>query len=220
ASDVAHGLQFLHEHDILHGDLKGSNVFINSSQRACLADFGLASASDIEVLSWASLSSYTSKCGSVRWQAPELFDPDAADELHYATKATDIYAWGSVAYEIFAGQLPFAHVNRDPMVMTKIMNGERPTRPTESSPSWNVWGLTEAIWSLMERCWDADPAQRPTVDLVLDIMDESLPQKRSEVVDDSLSPAQFRAMTRGAIDENELSVETLDSLLSAEQVHG
>ncbi|KAG6805736.1 hypothetical protein H0H92_014201 [Tricholoma furcatifolium] len=97
------------------------------------------------------------------------------------------------------------------------MNGERPTKPTESSPSWNVWGLTEAIWSLMERCWDADPAQRPTVDLVLDIMDESLPEKRSEVVDDSLSPAQFRAMTRGAIDENELSVETLDSLLSSEQ---
>ncbi|KAG6805697.1 hypothetical protein H0H92_014346, partial [Tricholoma furcatifolium] len=99
ASDVAHGLEFLHEKNIVHGDLKGANVLINSSQRACLADFGLASASDPEVLLWASFSSYTSKGGSVRWQAPELFDPEAADELHYATKATDIYAWASVAYE-------------------------------------------------------------------------------------------------------------------------
>ncbi|OCH91151.1 kinase-like protein [Obba rivulosa] len=40
--DIVAGLSDLHNMDIIHGDLKGSNILINGQHRACLCDFGLA----------------------------------------------------------------------------------------------------------------------------------------------------------------------------------
>ncbi|KAG6808330.1 hypothetical protein H0H92_004466 [Tricholoma furcatifolium] len=187
AYDVANGLQFLHVNNIVHGDLKGSNVLMMNSGRACIADFGLASVSDPDVVSWISLSSYSSKGGSVRWLAPELFDPFAHEELYHVTKATDIYAFASVVYEVFAGQLPFGHLSSEPAIMKKILSGERPKQPQKSSPSWNIWGLTDTIWTLLESCWKANPMQRPTVDLVIQLLDESLSKDLKFRINDELS---------------------------------
>ncbi|KAG6807829.1 hypothetical protein H0H92_006260, partial [Tricholoma furcatifolium] len=216
--DVAQGLEFLHKNDIVHGDLKGGNILVNESGRACVADFGLSSVSDREILAWTSYSSVASKGGTVRWQAPELFNLEGEEEVHN-TKASDIYAWAFVAYEIFTGEVPFAHLFRDTTIVNKVLGGERPGRPVNSSLSWSAWGLTEDIWKLMETCWNSDPDQRPNVTAVIERLERALPskiQKDAEVQTngDSLSPGQFRKMARGEVDENELSVETLDNLLA------
>ena len=39
------------------------------------------------------------------------------------------------------------------------MNGERPTRPVEAQEL----GLTDFVWEMTIRCWDQDPAERPTM---------------------------------------------------------
>ncbi|KAG6831473.1 hypothetical protein H0H92_010382 [Tricholoma furcatifolium] len=214
AFDVAHGLQFLHKSCVVHGDLKGPNILIDEFKRACIADFGLSSVSDKEILAWTSHSMLSSKGGSVRWQAPELFNPEGEEDI-INTYESDIYAWACVAYEIFAGQLPLAHLSRDPTVMNKVSAGERPIRPVASSPSWGVWGLTESIWALMEACWNFTAAERPTVDAIIECLEKSLPRHVSKKVnDDTLSPSQFREMTRDD-DETELSVEALERLLAS-----
>ncbi|KAF8174662.1 kinase-like domain-containing protein, partial [Mycena galopus ATCC 62051] len=41
--DVALGLEYLHKQKVVHGDLKGINILITPSRRACIADFGLSS---------------------------------------------------------------------------------------------------------------------------------------------------------------------------------
>ncbi|KAG6831470.1 hypothetical protein H0H92_010379 [Tricholoma furcatifolium] len=213
AFDVAHGLQFLHKSCVVHGDLKGPNILIDEFKRACIADFGLSSVSDKEILAWTSHSMLSSKGGSVRWQAPELFNPEGEEDI-INTYESDIYAWACVAYEIFAGQLPFAHLSRDPTVMNKVMAGERPTRPVELSPSWGVWGLNETIWAFMEACWSSNPAERPTMDAVIECLATSLPRDVSKKInDETLTPGQFREMTRD-VDGTELSVEALERLIS------
>ena len=92
--DIAQGLEYLHGHDVVHGDLKGVsfttnkwnsnvllqvNVLIKDSGRACLADFGfsVAKSSGTIVMSY-SLSSRTGG-GTMRWQAPELLDDGSED---------------------------------------------------------------------------------------------------------------------------------------------
>ncbi|KAF8071435.1 kinase-like domain-containing protein [Lyophyllum atratum] len=164
AVDVAQGLLYLHENGIIHGDLKGPNILIDESGRARLADFGISSISDSEIPAWTSHSSAASKGGSVRWQAPELFDSEM-DELVKNTEASDVYAWSCVCYEIFSGDVPFPKM-RDTAVMLQVTRGARPPRPLDSSPSWTVWKLTEDLWTLMEACWKEQPADRPTMDQV------------------------------------------------------
>lgn len=155
---------------------------MDDSGRGRLADFGLSAVTDPKILKWTSQSSAASKGGSIRWQAPELFGAES-DELVPNSKASDIYAWACVCYEvrcfaphqrpslthvtqIFTGSVPFFEFGRDSTVMLKVGLGKRPSRPCETSPSWVEWGLTEDIWSLKQHCWNDDPTQRPSADAI------------------------------------------------------
>ncbi|KAF9469363.1 kinase-like domain-containing protein [Collybia nuda] len=166
ALDIASGISYLHANDIIHGDLKGSNILVDESGRARLADFGLSAVTDPKILKWTSQSSAASKGGSIRWQAPELFGAES-DELVPNSKASDIYAWACVCYEIFTGDVPFFEFGRDSTVMFKVGLGKRPSCPLSASQSWVAWGLTESLWSLMESCWKEDPSERPSAEVIV-----------------------------------------------------
>ncbi|KAF5373249.1 hypothetical protein D9615_007439 [Tricholomella constricta] len=212
ASDIAAGLSYLHTNVIVHGDLKAANILVTESKRACLADFGLSAVSDSKILKWTSHSSAASRGGSARWQAPELFDIENDDELHN-TKASDIYAWSCVCYEIFTGRIPFFELPRDTAVMLRVQTGTRPSRPEASSVSWSSWGLTEALWSLMGDCWRQHPGDRPTVGDVIARLTPGLPKDHRPLDSDSnISPAEFRRSVGG---QPEIpSVRDLEAMLS------
>jgi serine/threonine protein kinase len=75
-----------------------ANVLVDSAGRACLADFGLSTIRDPEVLALSTTSSST--CGgTVRWMAPELLSSHDNDEP-INTKESDVYAFAGVCYEV------------------------------------------------------------------------------------------------------------------------
>ncbi|KAF8054329.1 kinase-like domain-containing protein, partial [Lyophyllum atratum] len=192
AIDVAQGLSYLHSHAIIHGDLKGPNILIDDEGRARLADFGISSVSDADIIAWTSHSSVASQGGSVRWQAPELFDMET-DEVVPNTVASDVYALACVFYEVFTGVVPYANVPRDATIIFKVKSGTRPARPVDSSPCWREWGLTQGIWALMEDCWREDPSERPSVDQVIQrLLPERQQERRSSMFRSVLPPAVFR----------------------------
>ncbi|KAF8071537.1 armadillo-type protein [Lyophyllum atratum] len=213
ALDIAHGLLYLHENEIIHGDLKGPNILVDQLGRACLADFGLSSVSDANILAWTSHSSAGSKGGSLRWQAPELFDLEN-DEIVQNTTASDVYAWSCVCYEIFTGNVPFSHVKLDPTVMLLIKTGVQPTRPLDSSPCWGMWGLTIDIWQLMQDCWHASPNNRPTVDLIIAGLASTLHVDDRPTADDDTSFPRLFRRKMSDISEN-LHMATLEQLLGS-----
>ncbi|GLB42987.1 putative cysteine protease [Lyophyllum shimeji] len=216
AIDVALGLSYLHKHKIIHGDLKGPNVLVNEAGRACLADFGISSVSDPEILAWTSNSAVYSKGGSVRWQAPELFDIEN-DEIVKNTVQSDVYAWSCVCYEIFAGEVPFANIQLDVTVILKITSGARPARPKPLSPSWQQWGLTENIWTVMQDCWKRDPLERPSIEEVIRrLSSERLQDYRSSASGTVLSPAVFRIRGRQSQPLKMMTVSQLNSIVCRE----
>jgi serine/threonine protein kinase len=112
ALDIAKGLEYLHSQKVIHGDLKGVciagvlymmslttflqvNILISRTQRAFLADFGLATTINSTVRN----SSTFQSGGTLRWQAPELFRDDDDEVPNTNTMATDIYAFAMVCYE-------------------------------------------------------------------------------------------------------------------------
>ncbi|KAJ7633219.1 kinase-like domain-containing protein [Roridomyces roridus] len=152
ALDVALGLKHLHAQNIVHGDLKGENIFVTSSLRACIADFGLSSITTSASSVQFAPSSMPSRGGTARYQAPELHQGGQNDQC------TDVYSWASVVYELFAGTLPFPEMRLDIAVVMAVLAGQRPTR----LPSLSGTSALDGLWALLQECWNATPESRPT----------------------------------------------------------
>ncbi len=97
--DVGAALACAHDHSVVHSDLKPANIFVTTSGRTKLLDFGIARAS----------RGRTAHAGpralTPAYAAAEMLqgrEPDARD---------DIYSFGCVIYEMLSGKHPFAALN-------------------------------------------------------------------------------------------------------------
>lgn len=84
-------LAYLHDQNVIHGDVKGGNVLVSAQNKILLCDFGLAKTTGI-----VTSSSLAGK-GSLRWQAPELMGEDPTK-----TCESDVYAFAMTIYEVRA----------------------------------------------------------------------------------------------------------------------
>jgi serine/threonine protein kinase len=77
------------------------NILVSPSGRACLADFGFGTVGDSVV---ALRTSTALGGGTTRYSAPELLDPE--ENIPRTTRASDMYAFGCVCYEVRISSLP------------------------------------------------------------------------------------------------------------------
>ncbi|KAJ7601876.1 kinase-like domain-containing protein [Mycena rosella] len=165
--EIAQGLRYLHSCNIVHGDLRGSNVLINEDRSACLADFGLS------VFSNATSTRSSTRAGSLYWLAPELIYPERFGCKFARTPATDVYAFGCVCVELYTGRPPFSDIP-EPAALLKTISGERVGRPS-GAPA-----MSDTLWQQITVCWEENPANRPAARLVVNNM-VKLTSKRSSV---------------------------------------
>jgi TolB-like protein len=96
--DLGAALAYAHDHSVIHGDLKPANVFVTTSGKAKLLDFGIARAA--RGSRWrkdaAALGALTPAYASC--EMLECLPPDTRD---------DIYALACVIYEMLSGKHPF-----------------------------------------------------------------------------------------------------------------
>ncbi|KAF9256320.1 kinase-like protein, partial [Marasmius fiardii PR-910] len=151
--DVAIGLSYLHSRKVVHGDLKGVNILITRSGRACIGDFGLSRVAETQELHLT--TSTTRPVGTSRWLAPELLNGGRT------SKESDIYAYGCVCYEIFTGLHPFPDLLSDGAVVLHVVQGKYSPRPK------NVSEPDDSMWALMKSCWSLNPPTRPTAEEIL-----------------------------------------------------
>ncbi|KAG5637004.1 hypothetical protein H0H81_006148 [Sphagnurus paluster] len=204
-SDIAAGMQYLHKERVVHGDLKGVNILVSDAGRACLADFGLSSVVDSCGPRCPDLSSRNAEGGTLRYQAPELNDPDHENPR---TFASDVYAFAFVCYEIFTDDHPFPELNQNYAVVIKVAKGERPNQPKENHIVER--GLDDRMWSLMEDCWQQDPRDRPTAVEVVARLQRLAVDPRPAGGWGELSPSRFR-LTEGEEPPN-IQDELLETL--------
>ncbi|KAF4564566.1 hypothetical protein EYR40_010732 [Pleurotus pulmonarius] len=95
--EIAEGMEYLHNENIIHGDLRGANILMDADWHVRIADFGLA------ILAETTFSDEGSSVpGAVRWMAPELFmgTPQSAETKFGRTKATDVYSFACTCVEV------------------------------------------------------------------------------------------------------------------------
>mmetsp|Transcript_19564 Transcript_19564/g.56106 ORF Transcript_19564/g.56106 Transcript_19564/m.56106 type:complete len:115 (+) Transcript_19564:171-515(+) len=93
--------------------------------------------------------------GSPRYMAPECYDSSTSR----ITEKVDIWALGCIVIEIFGGPLPFSHCTSIQQIMTSLLlKKEPPVVPHFLPPN---------IRQIIKRCFEFDPAKRPTAREVL-----------------------------------------------------
>ncbi|KAJ3570485.1 hypothetical protein NP233_g4366 [Leucocoprinus birnbaumii] len=153
--DIISGLGYLHEHDIVHADLKAVGTCNSGfpTKRAMLADFGVSRLSMTLTTTTTNLGR-----GTANWMAPELLIGDLeVDPI--PKKESDIWAFGCTCYELMTGKMPFWEIRNVPQLIRAFMRGNQsPCKPTPEPGSDEF----KKVWSLAEQCWQYDPTLRPT----------------------------------------------------------
>lgn len=93
---IAEALQYAHDHQIIHRDVKPTNILINERTEPLLTDFGVA-----ELTDWPSLTLSGALTGTPLYMAPEQARSEAA------SPGSDVYSLGVVLYEAFTGRMPY-----------------------------------------------------------------------------------------------------------------
>lgn len=95
---VAHALEYAHKNNIIHRDVKPSNILLTESGQPMLTDFGVAKLFDMA--DTQGLTGTGMAIGTPDYMAPEQWTGDFSVQ-------TDIYALGVVLYEIVTGRRPY-----------------------------------------------------------------------------------------------------------------
>lgn len=156
--DIARGLAFLHERGVIHRDMKPANV-LSSQAGAKITDFGIAQQDfgpDVSPVgpTMARLTATGALVGTLPYMAPELIDGS-----RHATAASDVFAFGLIAFEMLVGQPAF---DAPPVLVART--GLPPPRalPPELDPE-----LRHALTA----CLDVAPAARPSASALAELLD-------------------------------------------------
>ncbi|KAK6236238.1 hypothetical protein SCA6_011575, partial [Theobroma cacao] len=145
AMDAAFGMEYLHEKNIVHFDLKSHNFLVNMRdphRPVCkIGDLGLSKIKQKTLISGGVR-------GTIPWMAPELLNT----KNNMVTEKVDVYSFGIVMWELLTGEEPYADLHSEEILAGIIKVTLRPKIPSWCDPAWR---------SLMERCWSTDPDSRP-----------------------------------------------------------
>lgn len=140
-TDVARGMEYLHNKKIMHKRLCCRNIVVNESGIAKVSGFGLSHIRPLH-----EVPDYT------RWTSHEMLR-----QTRYNPKA-DVWSFGCLMWEIFTlGATPYSHTsNKD--VAPRVLRGMRPSQPSY---------VGDELFQICLQCWQVDPDERPIFTILL-----------------------------------------------------
>jgi len=179
AQQIAQGMGYLHHKGIVHKDLKTKNIFLENG-RAIITDFGLVNVArrlcsrhkrpgDTEMLSPDCMSI---PAGWLCYLAPEVIrelriHQKGSEDLPF-TRASDVYAFGTVWYELLTGEWPWKQQPPESIIW-QVGKGIKPTLA-------NLQASRE-VKDILIQCWLFNARERPEFPDIAQTL-ERLPKKR------------------------------------------
>ncbi|KAF6114876.1 mitogen-activated protein kinase kinase kinase 4 [Phyllostomus discolor] len=154
SKQITVAINVLHEHGIVHRDIKGANIFLTSSGLIKLGDFGCS----VKLKNNAQTmpGEVNSTLGTAAYMAPEVITR-AKGEGH--GRAADIWSLGCVVIEMVTGKRPWHEYEHNFQIMYKVGMGHKPPIPDRLSPEGK---------DFLSHCLESEPGTRWTASQLLD----------------------------------------------------
>ncbi|KAK3578064.1 hypothetical protein CHS0354_032712 [Potamilus streckersoni] len=145
SKQIASGMNYLHNHKIIHRDLKSPNVLIGKNDLVKISDFGNSR-------TWNEKSTKMSFAGTVAWMAPEVIKNELCSEK------VDIWSFGVVLWELLTGEVPYNDVDSSAIIWGVGRNSLHLPIPSSCPDGFKL---------LMKQCWSIKPRNRPSFRQIL-----------------------------------------------------
>ena len=146
---ILEGLNYLHEQNVVHCDLKAANILTTKNGNVKLSDFGVS-------LNLKAVEKMNNKnndaIGTPNWMAPEVI------ELKGVTTAADIWSLGCTIIELLTGKPPYYDMLAM-SAMFRIVEDDCPPIPQKCS---------EPLRDLLLQCFKKDPTLRPSAETMFE----------------------------------------------------
>ncbi|RIB10943.1 kinase-like domain-containing protein [Gigaspora rosea] len=157
-SSIAKSLNELHNLDIIHRDLHCGNILVDdvdNDTKIFISDFGLSRTID-----------FPSKgiIGVLPYVAPEVLCGQPY------MKKSDIYSLGTIMWELTSSESPFSDRAHDIDLAVEIVSKKLRPKIVEGTP--------EVYKNIMERCWNAEPSERPDLLFLINEYEELIKDPR------------------------------------------
>src|SRR5919197_2560678 len=117
AREAGRGLEYAHQHGVVHRDVKPENILLTRDGSTLVADFGIARALGGE----DGLTQTGMAVGTPAYMSPEQAAGDRSLDAR-----TDQYSLGTVIYEMLAGEPPFSAPTTQAMIARRFTESPRP----------------------------------------------------------------------------------------------
>ncbi|XP_041350239.1 kinase suppressor of Ras 2-like isoform X2 [Gigantopelta aegis] len=187
ASQIAQGMGYLHAKGIVHKDLRTKNIFLDSG-KVVITDFGLFTITKIcrgnKKDDWLRVPP-----GWLCYLSPEIIRVLHARQhenknLHFKSKS-DIYAFGTVWYELLCGDWPFRNQPSETIIW-QVGRGMKQSLSTVGAP--------REVKDILMSCWVFKPDDRPDFSQVAKALDR-IPKNR--LIRSPSHPIQLSRSTEG-----------------------
>lgn len=137
---IATAMSYLHQHKIIHRDLKSPNILIGSSECIKISDFGTSR-------EWNNMSTRMSFAGTVAWMAPEVIRNEPCSEK------VDVWSFGVVLWELLTCEMPYSDVDSSAIIWGVGSNSLHLPIPQTCPDGFKL---------LVKQCLSAKPRNRPS----------------------------------------------------------
>eukprot|EP00727_Mastigamoeba_balamuthi_P008857 m51a1_g4594 putative C-tail anchored protein (1658) ;mRNA; r:197434-205668 len=147
ALDVAKGMNFLHQNNIIHRDLKTDNVLISSLDERSPV---IAKISDFNTSRFIGSEAYKTKTKGVG--TPAYMAPEILDGKNYSQMA-DVFSYGIVLWSLYTQKKPYEDLRSHFAVLNFVTTGKREPIPQDAPP---------LVQRLIDKSWAQNPDTRPS----------------------------------------------------------
>ncbi|EDO38327.1 predicted protein [Nematostella vectensis] len=158
ACHLCSALEFIHEREIAHLDVKPANILVDDHDLCKLSDFGCSQVVGDSDENLPVSPTYSYLTGTFAYRAPELLKGETP------TTQADVYSMGICLWQLLTREQPYGSENLYVVVFGVVAYNLRPCVPSTEQESLKRYE------NLVEQLWQPNPASRPTARVSMEVL--------------------------------------------------